>query len=307
MLSEREMASILEENIRLKNLVQKQEGNLTKKDVEILQKDERIAWLERMIFGQKRERFTATPDGQLSLPFEVDQKEVEQAVEVIKLEKEEKAKKEKKQHPGRQPLPTQLEVREIIIEPEGDLTDMVHVGDEITEELELEPAKYYIHRNVRRKYAPKSDEGSFMIAPLPDRVLDKAIAGAGTITQAIIDKYVDHLPLYRQLQRFAREGIDIKEPTIHHWVLRGIEKLEILYDYLWQQQGRCGYLQVDETTIKVLESERKNAAHLGYYWVYNDPVGNIPIFKYEKGRAGAFPAQQLKAFKGFLQTDGYGG
>jgi transposase len=187
---------------------------------------------------------------------------------------------------------------------------MVHVADEITEKLEMEPAKYYIHRIVRRKYAPKSGEGSFMIAPLPDRVLNKAIAGTGVITQAIIDKYIDHLPLYRQLQRFAREGIEIKESTIHHWVHRGIEKLEILYDYLWQKQVRCGYLQVDETTIKVLESEgtanrKKNAAHLSYYWVYNDPVGNIPIFKYEKGRAGAFPTQQLKDFKGFLQTDGY--
>lgn len=298
--------------MRLKNLVQKQENTLSKKDVEILQKDSEIAWLKRMIFGQKRERFTTTPEGQLNLPFEIDEKELEQAVEAIQLEKEAKVKKEKAKHPGRQSLPAHLEVRETIIEPSGDLTDMVHVADEITEELEMEPAKYYIHRIVRRKYAPKSGEGSFMIAPLPDRVLNKAIAGAGVITQAIIDKYVDHLPLYRQLQRFAREGIEIKESTIHHWVHRGIEKLEILYDYLWQQQVRCGYLQVDETTIKVLESEgaanrKKNAAHLGYYWVYNDPVGNIPIFKYEKGRAGAFPTQQLKDFKGFLQTDGYAG
>ncbi|CAN1563534.1 Transposase TnpC, homeodomain containing protein [Spirosomataceae bacterium] len=314
LLSEREIASILEENMRLKNLVQKQESTLSeravtlsKKDAEILQKDSEIAWLKRMIFGQKRERFTATPEGQLSLPFEVDQKEVEQAVQTTQLEKEAKTKKEKAKHPGRGTLPTHLEVRETIIEPSGDLTDMVHVADEITEELEMEPAKYYIHRIVRRKYAPKSGEGSFMIAPMPDRVLDKAIAGAGVITQAIIDKYVDHLPLYRQLQRFAREGIHIKEPTIHHWVHRAIEKLEILYEYLWQQQVRCGYLQVDETTIKVLESEKKNAAHLGYYWVYNDPVGNIPMFKYEKGRAGAFPAQQLQDFKGFLQTDGYAG
>lgn len=319
MLSEKEIASILEENIRLKNLVQKQENTLSersvilsKKDAEIQQKDERITWLERMVFGQKRERFTSTPEGQLSLPFVIDQKQVERAVEAIQAEKEAKAPKEKQQHPGRQPLPSHLEVRETIIEPEGDLSEMIHVGDEITEELEMEPAKYYIHRIVRRKYAPKAGEGSFMIAPLPDRVLDKAIAGAGLITQAIIDKYVDHLPLYRQLQRLTREGIPIKEPTIHHWVHRGIEKLEILYDYLWQQQVRCGYLQVDETTIKVLESEeaanrKKNAAHLGYYWVYNDPVANIPMFKYEKGRSGAFPTEQLKDFKGFLQTDGYAG
>ncbi len=341
MLSERDLAAILEENIKLKKLVQKQEIALSEsvvflskkdseislkdseislkntvilqKESEILQKDQRIAWLERMIFGQKRERFTSSPEGQLSLPFDVDTKEIEVIVELIQKEKiTSPAPKEKRNHPGRIALPGHLEIRETIIEPAGDLSDMVHVGDEITDELEMEPAKYYIHRIIRRKYAPKSGEGSFMIGDLPSRVLDKAIAGAGLITQAIIDKYVDHIPIYRQLQRFAREGIPIKEPTIHQWVQRSIEKLKMLYNYLWESQVRCGYLQVDETTIKVLRSDgstknEKHAAHLGYYWVYNDPVANIAIFKYEKGRSGDFPTKQLKDFTGFLQTDGYAG
>lgn len=321
LLSKQEMTSILEENISLQKLVEKQEFVLSEKDnllskkdilisehaLQIQLKNERIAWLERMIFGQKTERFITPIEGQLTLPFEVDQKEILQELETQQAQKELKAVADKKTHPGRQALPSHLEVRETIIEPEGDLSEMTYIGDEVTEELEVEPAKYYIHRIIRRKYAPKSGEGSFMIAQLPERVLNKGIAGAGIITQSIIDKYVDHLPIYRQLQRFARDGISIKEATVHHWVQRGIQKLEILYDYLWQQQVRCGYLQVDETTIKVLESEKKNAAHLGYYWVYNDPVGNIPMFKYEKGRSGVFPTQQLKDFKGFLQTDGYAG
>jgi transposase len=289
--------------------IQKKESEIQKRETKIKELSEYIAWINRMVFGQKRERFTATPEGQLTLPFDVDQAQVTQAVEAIEAEvkQEVKVRKTRENHQGRCPLPAHLEVRETVIEPEGDLTDMVHIGDEITEELEVEPAKYYVHRIIRKKYAPKSGEGAFKIAELPERVINKAIAGAGIITQAIIDKYVDHLPLYRQLQRFAREGIEIKEATIHHWVHRGIEKLEILYNYLWQLQVRCGYLQVDETTIKVLESEKKNAAHLGYYWVYNNPVGNIPIFKYETGRAGAFPRHQLKDFEGYLQTDGYGG
>jgi hypothetical protein len=80
------MASILEENMRLKSLVQKQENTLLKKDIEILQKYSEIAWLKRMIFGQKRERLTTTPEGQLNLPFEVDEKELEQTVEAIQLD-----------------------------------------------------------------------------------------------------------------------------------------------------------------------------------------------------------------------------
>lgn len=324
MLSERNIPSIIEENVLLKTLVQEQEitlSNYTKslskleseieeKDAKIEKLQEQVEWFKRMAFGQKRERYVATPEGQLTLPFDVDQEQVAQAVEALKAEdvkKEVSVRKKREGHPGRTPLPTHLEVVETIIEPEGDLSNMVHIGDEITEELEVMPAKYYIHKIIRRKYAPKSGEGAFMIAQLPERVLDKAIFGANLITQVLIDKYVYHQPLYRIRQRLAREGIDIKEATLYCTVHKGIAKLQILYNFLWEQQVRCGYLQADETTLKVLESEKKNAAHLGYIWGYNDPINNIPIFKYESGRGGVFPLHQLNEFEGFLQTDGYAG
>jgi hypothetical protein len=90
-------------------------------------------------------------------------------------------------------------------------------------------------------------------------------------------------------------------------VQQGMSKLKPLYDHLWQRQLHSRYLQVDETTIKVLETDKPNATHLGYYWVYNDPVANIPMFKYEKGRKSTFPSEVLETFKGYLQTDGYAG
>ena len=320
MFSEKEISVLVEEVKRLQSLVEKQETVLseketiiTEKEADIAVKKERIAYLERLVFGQKREKFETPNRNQLILPFELDAETEQQIQAFIKEKQEAKAKEaaekksEKRPHPGRHPLPTHLEVVETIIEPEGDLSEMVLVGQEITEELEFQPAKYYIHRIIRKKYAPKSGQGAFKIAELPPRVIDKGIAGAGIITQAIIDKYVDHLPIYRQLQRFARENIPIKEATLYGWVQQGLSKLEILYDYLWEHQVRCGYLQVDETTIMVLESEKQNAAHLGYYWVYNDPIADIPLFKYQKGRSGSYPQEQLKDFQGYLQTDGYAG
>lgn len=324
MLSEQDILLLYDRVASLELLVQKQDKVISEKQAEIEQKQNEIeqkqaliAYLQRMVYGQKREKFITPPDGQLPLPFEIDtetQKQIQELVAVKKQEKEDKTEqekeqqsKEKKPHPGRNPLPKHLEVRETVIEPQGDLSEMVHVGDEVTEELEYQPAKYYIHRIIRRKYAPKSGQGSFRIAPLPNRVIDKGIPGAGIITQAIIDKYVDHLPVYRQIGRFARDGIEISEATLHHWVRRGAQKLEILYDYLWERQLRCGYLQVDETTIKVLQSDQKKKTHLGYYWVYYDPVGKTAMFRYESGRAGAFPTKQLADFKGYLQTDGYAG
>lgn len=334
-MKEKEIAALLEENLKLKTLLQERENALTlskniisqkdttiaqkeatiiQKEATIIQKEATIAdklvlieILKRMVYGQKRERFLNSAEGQLRLPFEVDIQQVEKEVLELQKQKSEPASKSRKPHPGRLPLPGHLEVRETIIEPQGDLSDMICIGEEITEELEMEPAKYYIHRIIRRKYAPRSAEGAFKIGALPDRPIEKGKAGAGVISQAIVDKYVDHLPIYRQVKRFARDGIELKEATIHSWVQKGIGKLAILYDFLWQSILKCGYLQVDETTIKVLESENKNAAHLGYYWVYNDPIAKIPIFKYEKGRSGEFPTTILKTFKGFLQTDGYGG
>lgn len=289
----------------LEKLLSEKDLTLSSQELKLQAQKQRIAYLERLVFGQKRERYEAPAQSQLNL-FEVNAAEVSEAVEE-KQKKENPPKPKRKPHPGRYKLPENLEVRETIIQPDAVLTDMIEIGKEITNILEVEPAKYFIHRIIRPKYAPKSGEGSFIIAPLPERINNKSIAGASIISQAITDKYVDHLPILRQVQRLARYGIEINQASLYNWVQQGLRSLQILYEYLWEWQVRCRYLQVDETTIKVLESNKPKAAHLGYYWVYNDPVNKITMFKYEKGRSGAFPTRQLKDFKGYLQTDGYAG
>jgi transposase len=278
---------------------------LKEKDEKIAHQALLIAQYQRMLFGQKRERFENP--GQLLLPFELADIEKQQIEEVITEKIEYIRSKAKKPHPGRLELPAHLPVVETVIEPEGDLTDMVLVGREVTEELECQPFKFYIHRIIRPKYAPKSKEGGFMIASLPDRAIEKGIPGSGLLAQILIDKYADHLPLYRQRGRFSREGVQISGSTIEGWVKASLQRLDILYELLGQQILKRGYLQVDETTIKVLESERKGAAHLGYYWVYNDPIAGTAMFKYQTGREAKFPEAMLKNFKGYLQTDGYSG
>src|SRR5690554_6794979 len=128
---------------------------------------------KRMQFGQKRERFEGDPN-QTALPFEAA------SVEVVEQREETKQKIEyvrrRPNHKGRAKLPEHLPVQEIEIHPQGDLSDMVCIGKEITEELECEPAKFYIKRYIRYKYAAKSGEG-VKIAELPERVIDKGIPG----------------------------------------------------------------------------------------------------------------------------------
>ncbi len=260
-----------------------------------------VEMFKRMQFGQKRERFEGDPN-QTLLPFEADAIAVAQQQESIK-EKIEYIRKRPNHH-GRAKLPEHLPVEEIEIHPEGDLSAMVCIGKEVTEELECEPARFFIKRYIRYKYAAKNGEG-VKIAELPERVIDKGIPGAGLLASILVDKYVDHLPLYRQKQRFARENIQLASSTIEGWTKEALFKLEPLYQQLVFDTKSKGYLQVDETPIKVLDSDKKGAAHQGYYWVYHAPLEGTVLFDYSPTRGQLAPLPILGNFKGYLQTDGY--
>ena len=260
-----------------------------------------VEMLKRMQFGQKRERFEGDPN-QTFLPFQAEPVEVEQQQEEIKQKIEYVRKRPN--HKGRAKLPAHLPVKEIEIHPEGDLAQMICIGKEITEELECEPAKFYIKRYIRYKYAAK-DKSAVVIAELPERVIDKGIPGSSLLAMILTGKYQDHLPLYRQKQIFARENIQIASSTIEGWTKQALEKLEPLYEQLVFDTKAQGYLQVDETPIKVLDSDKKGAAHSGYYWVYHAPEKGTVLFDYSPTRGGIAAEPMLWNFKGYLQTDGY--
>ncbi len=262
---------------------------------------EQLAMYKRMQFGQKRERFEGDP-AQMSLPFDTAPVQVEQQQEEVKQKIEYVRKRPN--HKGRAKLPGHLPVEEIEIHPEGDLSDMVCIGKEVTEELECEPAKFYIKRYIRYKYATKQGEG-VKIGELPERVIDKGIPGAGLLAMILTGKYQDHLPLYRQKQIFARENIRIPSSTIEGWTKEALIKLHPLYEQLVFDTKAKGYLQVDETVIKVLDSDKKGAAHQGYYWVYHAPLDGIVLFDYQPTRGQVAARKLLDTFKGYLQTDGY--
>lgn len=116
---------------------------------------------------------------------------------------------------------------------------------------------------------------------------------------------MDHLPLYRQKLIFARENIQIPSSPIEGWDKQALEKLELLYDHLIFDTKSKGYLQVDETPIKVLDSDEKGAAHQGYYWAYHAPLNGAVLFDYSPMRGAAAALPMLGNYKGYLQTDGY--
>jgi len=267
-------------------------------------KDQIIAQLQRMLFGQKRERFEGDPD-QGRLPFEAseDQRQKQQTLHEETITYVRK-KQSRANHTGRLALPEHLPVEEVEIHPDGDLSGMVCIGTQVTEELECEPARFYIKRYIRYKYARKDGDG-VAIGELPERVIDKGIPGPGLLATILVDKYMDHLPLYRQRQRFLRENIPVAASTLDGWAAQAMDRLEILYDHLVADTKTQGYLQADETPIKVLENRKKGSCHQGYYWVYLNPINQTVLFDYQPTRGAPGPKRILADFKGYLQTDGY--
>ncbi len=277
---------------------------------EIASLKQELANLKRLIFGSKNERFIPAngSPSQLSLDIQADAVDACSVTKTQKIEYVRNTTHVAKEHPGRTKLPEHLERREIIMEPVALTEGCKKIGEEITEELEYEPGKLFVNRYVRPKYAKPGNEG-IIITPMIDRPLPKAIVGPGLLAQIIIDKYVDHLPLYRQMERFKREGINIPYSTIGDWVKNGCTLIDPLYESLKELIIQSNYLHADESPIKVLDKDKKGTSagsvHRGYYWVYHNSIDGLVWFDYREGRGREGPVEVLEDFKGYLQTDGY--
>ena len=263
--------------------------------------------LKRLIYGSRHERFipVASPD-QLSLDIVAQKKEQPPTtMEAIHYERKKASKPaSEKIQTGRMPLPASLPREQIIIEPNEDVTGWRNIGQEITEELERTPGKLFVRQYIRNKYVKPTGE-MIVIGELPVRPIDKGIAGPGLLAQIVIDKYVDHLPVYRQVQRFEREGMKLPISTLADWISATCDLLEPLYEVHRKKVLSNDYLQADETPIKVLDKAKKGTTHRGYHWVYHAPLSGLVLFDYREGRGREGPQECLQNFKGYLQTDGY--
>jgi transposase len=277
--------------------------------IRIVTLEQQLQQLQKMIFGSRQERFipSSVNDPQLSLDIKA---ETTAGISVtgtrqISYTRTNIAVEQKPlQHPGRMKLPESLRREEIIIEPAQETTDCKKMGEEITEVLEYAPGELYVKQYKRIKYA-KPDNSGVIIGELPSRPIEKAMAGEGLLAQIVIDKYVDHLPLYRQMQRFERSGVKLSYSTLTDWVSGTCNLITPLFEALKTEVLQTGYLHADETPIKVMDKDKKGATHRGYYWVYQNSIDKIVFFDYQESRGREGPADILQHFKGYLQTDGY--
>lgn len=273
--------------------------------MELIQVRGELDQLKRLVFGSRHERFIPTlPPQQLALGFDVDVKAPqEEALQNISY-KRRKKNGEEKQPAVRMKLPDHLPREQVVIEPQEDTSDCKKIGEEITEELEYVPGKLFVRQYVRPKYARPLGEG-VVIGDLPGRPIEKGMAGPGLLAQVAVDKFVDHIPLWRQRQRYLREGLEIPYSTISGWWSGTCELITPVGEAHNRTVLNSDYLLADESPIKVQDRDKQGKTHRGFYWVYRDPLRRLVLFDYRKGRGREGPEDCLKDFTGYLQTDGW--
>jgi transposase len=276
---------------------------IKEKDDEIFKLRAHLAYLIRQKFGRKTERYldpnqlTLFEMQELLTKVEIEEQDTPPIVTVeVKIKKK----------PKRKPIPAEIPRQTEVIEPENLPEGAKKIGEEVTEKLEFTPGKFWVRRIVRPKYSVPQ-EPSILIGNLPSFAIEKAIAGASLIAHLLVGKYVDHLPFYRMVSMFKRSKVDLSEATVNNWFVKVTELLEPLYQGLKKQTLSSGYIQADETTIKVQTDKDKSSTHQGYFWVYHAPLIGALFFDYDPSRAGEVPNKTLATFTGVLQTDGYQG
>lgn len=264
-----------------------------------------LARLKKLVFGSRHEKFVAA--GTPIAPTLFDVPAIEELLDnkTTTVAYEKTSKQTRPNHPGRNSFPEHLRREERIINPEGiDTTLAKKIGESVTETLAYIPAELFVKKVIRPKYLDTATN-TIHQALAPERSFERSNVDTSLIAQIIVEKFLDHLPLERQLKRFARLGVPISDSTIGNWVTAGAAFLKPLYEAHKQLVLAGGYLHADETIIKVLDSDKKNATHQGYYWVYQCNANKLVLFDYRTGRGREGPQSILKDYKGYLQTDGY--
>jgi len=218
-----------------------------------------------------------------------------------------------RKHPGRQELPAALPRVERVIActPEqctcktcGQAT--VVIGHDVSEQLDVEPAKYFVVVTKREKRACKRcEEGGVVAAPAPARIIEKSLVSDRVVIDTVIAKYSDHLPLYRQSVILERDaGVEITRATLDGWVMRVGELLIPIVDVMRRELLGGTYIQADETPVDVQLHDGRGQNHQAYLWQYGRPGGGV-VFEFRMGRGREGPKEFLGQFEGILQTDGY--
>jgi len=295
--------------------VERDAKTIQAKDLKIETLTHELAHIRRIRFGVKsetlsplqRDLFEETLDTDLAaIAAEVEQLQDDQPGDTVA--------KPKRPRAGRQPLPDHLPRIEHRHEPEACTCgqcgkNLVKIGEDVTEQLDVEPAKFFVHRHIRPQYACRACE-TVTAAPIPPAVIDGGMAAVGLLAWVMVSKYQDHLPLYRLEQIAARDNVILSRSTLAEWVGRSGVALQPLAERLKWHLLQGNTLLADETPVPQLEPGN-GKTRKAYLWAYrsNDlqPGPRLIVFDYQSGRSGAHARQFLGDWRGHLMVDDYAG
>ena len=275
-----------------------------------------IKELQRHRFGRRAETL---PEDQMLLGLEdVEQVAASGEAESDAVNAAERASRTAKRRMNRGSLPKHLPRVEMVI----DIADhacpccgkaLHRIGEDTSERLDIVPAQFRVLVVRRPKYGCRACENVVVQAPAPARLIEGGLPTEAAVAQVLVAKYADHLPLYRQAQIYARQGIELDRSTLADWVGRAAFLLRPIHERLMAALKRSTKLFADETTAPVLDPGR-GRTKLGQLWAYardDRPWGGTDppavVYVYAPDRKAERPISHLAGFKGILQVDGYGG
>jgi transposase len=282
--------------------------------------DARIERLQAIIEAFQRHRFGRKSEQLDPDQFELALEDIETALGSAQAARDAavpKARGERPRKNNRGALPAHLERIEQIIDVEDKTcpccSGTLHqIGEDVAERLDVVPTTFRVLVTRRPRYGCRSCENAIVQAPAPSRIVEGGIPTEALIAQVLVSKYADHLPLYRQAQIYARQGIQLDRSTLADWVGRAAWYLRPLRDHILERLRRSQRLFADETTAPVLDPGRKRTK-TGQIWAYacdDRPWGGsdppMVAYVYAADRKAARPEMHLQDFAGILQVDGYG-
>lgn len=277
-----------------------------------------IAKLRRMQFGRSSERLTRQIE---QLELRLEELEAGEAQEIARAAAEDRPLPIREgDRPRRKPLPDHLPRQQIVHEPKHDGActcpacggEMARLGEDVTEVLDYIPGRFRVIRHVRPKYACRGCD-AITQAPAPSMPTPRGRAAPGMLAHLLVSKYADHLPLYRQSEICARDGLDLDRSTLSDWVGQAAWLLQPIVDGIRDHVFGAEKVHADDTPVPVLEPGL-GRTRTGRLWVYvrDDrpfcgPAPPAAVYFYSPDRRGEHPAAHLAQFTGFLQADAYSG
>lgn len=326
--AQRDLAAFVQERIGLeqelaqaRQTVQDQSGALAELTAKMDQQKVLIEQLQRMLFGPTSERMTEEQAAELAqVTGDLSEQQQRPSPDSEDLLRDEEQEKEEQSESGetstrrrrRRPrqLPVHLEVQTTVLEPTEPPCEHcgqmgAEIGREVSEVIDLIPAKLIVRRTVRIKRRCSCGCGAIAIAPLPPQLLPGSKLGVGLAVHILLSKYDDHIALYT-LERIFRErhGVIIPRQQMVQWIEYLAGLLRLLVERILLRLIRSDYLQIDETPVRVLDPEVKGKAAKGYLWFIACPNGDVVLI-FDPSRSHEVPKKALQGFRGVFQSDDF--